>query len=265
MVLISCTTPQAPLAVAAPEKQVVELSDMFQTGHTRFQEVIQQDSVMEAVWMENSPRVVMLLIDIEFDDGEKEQIQQSGILVGEDQLVLTAGHGFIVDDGKIISIRVIGGTNKEVPVNLLELRYDKGSKPVVDWAILKPLYFMKMLSAPIQTGSYSYSDQVLILGFPGSLGLSSKGFVERVSENMIDPKVPLGILCDHPRFDPKNVMPIAGSIPVRGISGAPVFNRQGELIGLFSSMGRRRTVGGSDYIFGIADIPWKVIQELSGN
>lgn len=264
ILLVSCSRRHSPLPVASEEKQLVEVSDMFQTGHARFREAIERDSLMGAAWTKNSPRVVMILIDIEFEDGEKEQVQQTGILLGEEQLVLTAGHGFVIDEGKIISIRVVGGTNREVPVNLLQLRYDKTAEPVVDWAVLKPLYYMKMESAPIRPGGMEHSEQVLILGFPGALGLNSEGIVERVSENMVDPKVPLGILCDHQRFDRYNVMPIAGSIPVRGISGAPVFNRDGDLIGLFSSMGRRRNVAGSQYVFGMSEIPWKVIQELSG-
>lgn len=265
VVLFSCSRRSSTLAVAPGEKQLVEVSDMFQTGHRRFIETIETDSLLKTAWVKNASRVVMILIDIEFEDGDKEQIQQSGIVMGEDQLILTAGHGFVVEDGKIISIRVVGGPNREVPVNLLQLRYDKRREPVVDWAILKPLYFMKIESAPIHKQNAGHSDDVLILGYPGALGLNSAGIVERVSDNMVDPKVPLGIICVHQRFDRHNVIPVAGSIPVRGISGAPIFNRKGDLIGLFSSMGRRRNVVGSQYVFGMSEVPWKEIQELSKN
>jgi hypothetical protein len=59
-------------------------------------------------------------------------------------------------------------------------------------------------------------------------------------------------------------LPRAGAIPLRGISGAPIFNVEGELIGLFSSIGRRRILTGWEYIFNTVDIPWITINEIAG-
>ena len=264
LILLSCSQPQLALQVAPEDKQLVELSDMFQTGHARFQEVIHEDSLIQAVWEARTDVVVMVLIDVEFEDGDKEQIQQSGILIGEKQLVLTAGHGFVVDEGKIVAIRIVAGENREVAVSLLDIRYNKLANPVQDWAILKPLYDLRMPTLPIPPSNSTFSKQVLVLGYPGSLGLNSEGLVERVDKNMIDPKAPLGIICERQRLDRFTLTPIAGSVPVRGISGAPIFNMDGELTGVFSSMGRRRLVDTWHYIFGMSEVPWDRIRELEG-
>jgi len=264
VLLASCGTRKASQPVAPEKKQLVELSDMFQTGHARFVEAVQEDSLIKVVWRDHASKVVMVLIDIEYEDGEKEQVQQSGILVGGNQLVLTAGHGFIVDEGKVVATRIVAGKNREVAVTLAGLSYIKHAEPLKDWAILKPLYDLNMEAFPLAERRAAYSEQVLVLGFPGALGLNRAGIVERVDRRMMDPKGPLGIICDRQRFDRFTLKPVAGSIPVRGISGAPVFNSQGELIGLFSSMGRRRYGESWEYIFEMSEIPWVRIRELEG-
>jgi len=75
-------------------------------------------------------------------------------------------------------------------------------------------------------------------------------------------KYPLGMVCDRERFDKQVLFPIAGAIPIRGISGSPIFNDRGELIGLFSSLGRRRNLVGWQYIFWMSEIPWGEIAKF---
>ena len=104
LLLAACSQKLLPVDVAPREKQLVELSDMFQTGHARFLEALEEDSLLQAVWMNRASQLVMVLIDIVMDDGEKEQVQQTGVLVGSEQLVLTAGHGFIVDEGRVVDV-----------------------------------------------------------------------------------------------------------------------------------------------------------------
>ena len=265
IVILSFTacSPYPPLAVASDEKQVVEISDLFQTGHSRFQEALDQDSTLNNAWLSLREQTVMVFIDIEYDDGEKEQAQQSGIILNGGKIVLTVGHCLVIDDGKILAIRIRTIAGTEIPVLLNSLIYDNESKPVVDWAILRPPNSFQY-SEPIPLPKVDNKSQLLIMGYPGGMGVNKNGGVVRVREEEFGRHYPLGIVSEQHRVDRHLLLPRAGAIPLRGISGAPIFNVEGELIGLFSSIGRRRILTGWEYIFNTVDIPWITINEIAG-
>jgi len=257
--VVACS-PRLPAPIEADsERNVLEITDLFQTGHARFQHALDQDSLLDRVWHGRRTQIVMVLIDIEWDDGDLEQAQQSGLIMDGGDLILTAGHGFFIDDGRILEMRAKLVTGEEVPLDLLGRQYDKDQVPPDDWALLrtnKPLPYTEF--SPVKEAQERH--KLMLLGYPGSLGLNEADRVVHVHESESTMVYPLGMICRHHVVDQHTLYPEAGTIPLRGISGAPIFDRNGELRGLFSSIGRRRSMAGWDYIFGMANIPWTAIE-----
>lgn len=260
---VACVPRLPAPQIAGAERSVLEITDLFQTGHERFVEQVDRDSLLQRSWLGRREQVIMVFIDIEWEDGEREQAQQSGIILEGGQLVLTAGHGFDIEDGTILDIRVRLHTGRELPLTLQGFRYDKEQVPPADWALLKPVKALPYTGFE-PSGGETDRNKLMLLGYPGSLGLDSQGVVTHVKESSAPEVHPLGMIMAHHVMDQHTLFPRAGTIPLRGISGAPVFDRNGELKGMFSSIGRRRTIKGWEYIFGMADIPWNAIQNLTG-
>lgn len=265
--VIACST-QVPVKHGLPtaeERQVLELSDFFQSGHERFSQALSNDSLLSQVWYKHRDKVVLILIEIQYEDGEREQAQQSGIMIGEKRTVLTAGHGFYLNDGMIISIRLIGPGGQETPLHLLDSEYTPEADPVHDWALLQPLTALEAATFLSPMKRSRFSSRIIIMGFPGGLGLNREEVVIHVAENKSEWSTPLGIIAERRRLDPYTLLPLAGSIPVQGISGSPVFNSQGDLIGIFSTLGRRRSATGWHYVFGLSELPRERIKGLTTN
>lgn len=263
MLYMGCTPRLPAPEIASSERSVLEITDLFQTGHERFVDQTMQDSLLQRTWEGRREQVVMIFIDIEWEDGEREQAQQSGIILQDGGLVLTAGHGFVIEDGTILEIRVRLYTGKEVPLTLLGFRYDKEQVPPEDWALLRPAKRLPFESFE-PAGGEADRNKMMLLGYPGSLGLDSEGVVVHVKESSAPEVYPLGMIMAHHVMDQHTLFPRAGTIPLRGISGAPIFDRNGDLMGMFSSIGRRRTIKGWEYIFSMSDIPWNAISTSAG-
>jgi hypothetical protein len=260
---ITACSPSLPAPpIADSERNVLEITDLFQTGHSRFAQALTEDSLLQRTWLGRRDQVVMILIDIEWEDGDLEQAQQSGIILNGGKLILTAGHGFIIEDGTILDIRARHVNGDEVQIEILGIRYDKEQVPLEDWALLRP-HKQLVYKQFVATQESTDRQKLILLGYPGALGLDVDERVIHVHESDSPQVFPLGVICRHHIVDQHTLFPLAGTIPLRGISGAPIFDRNGELKGLFSSIGRRRTITGWDYIFGMANIPWHAIERVS--
>jgi len=248
--------------IGTPERNVVEITDLFQSGHERFAAAVETDSLANQVWLGRREQIVMILIDIEWEDGDREQAQQSGIMMDNGNFILTAGHGFVIDDGEILDIRATLVSGEEVDLTALGFRYDKEQVPPEDWALLKPSRTLPYIEY-FATKAPKDRRKMMLLGYPGALGLDIEGQVVHVQESDSPAVYPLGMICIHHVVDQHTLFPGAGTIPLRGISGAPIFDRNGEIMGMFSSIGRRRTIKGWDYIFSMSNIPWNTLTTMS--
>jgi len=236
--------------------------DFFQSGQTRVQAFFDQDSILEHIWEGRSKQVVLIIIDVKFEDGDKERVQQSGYVMDEGRLILTVNHGFIIDDGIIQGIRSVDYRGRIHPLKLSSFQYDDKADPAIDWAILVPdkplLYETYVRPSPAQV-----SDKLLIIGYPGEMGVKKSGEVIRIGEYSLDHTFALALICKISVLDQHALFPEAGTIPVSGISGSPVFDGGGNFVGLFSSMSRRRYLSGWQTIFHMAEVPLATIDSLS--
>ncbi|MCF7825632.1 MAG: serine protease [Candidatus Marinimicrobia bacterium] len=243
---------------------VIEFSDLYQAGQLQFEKGLQEHPQLRRIWQDYRSQLLLVMLTLEDEDGELERVQQTGVFVSDGQYILTAAHGFLLEDCQLIDLKARTVSGVELPLDVVRLYYDKEGWKVDDWAILRPSVFTTP-EGVFPENKKSGGGPVLIMGFPGGLGLNEQGIVERANELGLETVMPLGIICDRILMKPQTLRPIAGAIPIRGISGAPVLDQNGGLIGLFSSVSRTNSSGGWGYIFGMSDIPWKTLDSLSKN
>jgi hypothetical protein len=259
LLLTACSPGAKHIEVAPAETQVVDIVDLFQTGHHRALDHLGQDSLLNQVWQTNQHLVVMVLIDILREDDEREQVQQSGILLDGGHLVLTAGHGFEIDDGKIEAIHLQGPAGQHRDLKLLRYINHDSQFPIHDWALLETAKEFEV-GAVVPSDFSLAQNPALILGFPSGLGATDSGRVVIAREFNGAHILPLPLVVKRSPTNRNIYVPLAGTAPFRGISGAPVFCADGSLAGIFSSISRRRTLDGWTYIYHISDIPWRSIE-----
>jgi len=243
--------------------RVIEFIDLYQAGQIQFELGLKDQPKLRQVWQDFSSEIVLVLLTIENEGGELERVQQSGIFVNSGSFILTAAHGFYHDDAHLVDLKARLVSGEELALNVTRLNYQKEAGKDQDWAILEPTNPIKTkgVSRPLEKGT---GDDVLILGFPGGLGLNDEGIVVHASEWGQAIIQPLAMICERVFLKPNVLRPQAGAIPIRGISGAPVLDQQGALMGLFSSVSRTRSVQGWQYIFGTSDVPWTTLDSLRG-
>ena len=240
---------------------VIEISDLYQAGQYQFEKGIAALPDLRQVWQNSRNRVLLIMMTVAYDDGEYEQVQQSGIFVDNGHFILTSGHGFFIDEGHIIDVRGQTISGHKLNLELVSLAYEKDQGQIEDWAILKPA--IRFLSRGIKIAAPdSYQKDVLVLGFPGSMGIDEAGQVVHIHEVERGAIYPLGITCERTLLKQRILRPRAGAIPIRGMSGGPVLDQSGELIGLFSSVSRTRSISGWHYILGMSDIPIRTLDSL---
>ncbi len=243
--------------------RVIEFIDLYQAGQLQFELGLQDQPKLRQVWLDFSSEIVLVLLTIENEEGELERVQQSGIFVNSGAYILTAAHGFYLDDAHLVALKARLVSGEEIALNVTRLNYQKEADKDQDWAILEPTNPIKTkgVNRPLENVT---GKDVLVIGFPGGLGLNTEGIVVHASELGQADIQPLAMICERVFLKPNVLRPQAGAIPIRGISGAPILDQQGALLGLFSSVSRTRSVQGWQYIFGTSDVPWTTLDSLEG-
>ena len=242
---------------------VVDLTDLYTTGHDKFMAALSADSLSQGIWEHYATRTVMVLIHIQYEDGEREQAQQTGLICGSGNEVLTAGHGFQLEDGKIHKIDILFPDGQTRQASLAQLQYEKDTSPRIDQATLAfkgPPFVLQERPMTLDEGAL-----VMVMGYPAALGLNDQGQVVRVRERQGDSFQPLGLLCRQHPLNARTLLPLSGAIPTQGISGAPVISLSGELVGVFSSSGRQRSISGWHTVFWFSPLLSNPCQSSKGN
>ncbi|NQV14666.1 trypsin-like peptidase domain-containing protein [bacterium] len=259
--LVACGSQTLVPELFDREKAVIEIRDMYQAGQIQLDSAMVNFPSLDKVYQESSDQILVIFLEILTQDEEFERVQQSGVFIENGRFILTAGHGFDLEDATLqkVSARLVSG--HELLLEVVQQYFDDKVHPSKDWAILQPVvpYLANGLGPASEK---SASNDVLIIGFPGGLGHDNTGGVVHVREVERGGVYPLAVICDRLLMNPHILRPVAGAIPIRGMSGAPVINAGGDIIGLFSSVSRTRSIRGWHYIFEMSEVPWKTIDSL---
>jgi len=235
---------------------------LYSAGHEQLEYVLHTKPALGKMLDSNLAATVLITLTIEYEDGEKERVQQSGSFISGGQFILTAGHGFFVDSGKLVDLEALTISRQKLALNVVALKNTRDEYSKQDWAILQPVNPRRTKSLEIDPTGHSGKD-VYLLGFPGAMGLNDSNRIVHALEVEEGEVYPLAVICERSLTRPSLLSPKVGAIPVRGMSGAPVLSKDGRLIGLFSSISRTRNVMGWHYIFHMSDIPFYTLDSLS--
>jgi hypothetical protein len=260
-ILVACTTTPSPQDGIEDHKKLIEISDLYAAGHEQLESVLMTQPALGKMLDSNLAATLLITLIIEYEDGEKERVQQSGSFILNGEYILTAGHGFFVDSGKLIDLEAQTISRQKLDLNVVMLRKSKDYYSIQDWAILQPVNPRRTKSLEIRSAKYTGKD-AYILGFPGGMALNDSNWVVHALEVDEGSVYPLAVICERSLTRPGILTPKVGAIPVQGMSGAPVLSESGQLIGLFSSISRTRNVAGWQYIFHMSDLPFETLDSL---
>jgi len=172
--------------------------------------------------------------------------QGSGVVLGSGPFVLTAAHVVEPAAGLQITVLTTSGERHAADVVARGAEQERGAPD--DWALLR-------LRAPWATaplaptvGRVRTGDHVVAFGYPGGIfGFGADGRVTGHIDsppNTASPLLPLVWIGRVGAVDPLVVAPCAGLFPEGGMSGGPLFDRNGGLVGLISRTPQEITTQG---------------------
>jgi len=230
--LSQAETPAERVLRNAPD--LITLRSLFEEGELRARNQLENTFTASGTpWSEVveelTPAVVRIRLHFEQDGASRSTEHATGLLFG-DRTVLTAGH--VVDRdlaGTELEVLLSDGTRHAASVSASN--YVKYGDRTEDWAVLE-------LQTPVadvpevELGAVEEGSLVVVLGFPGRFGHAPDG---EIRLDPIDPLVarsPLAVLARVSDPTRMRLELIAGAEPIGGISGAPVLDLEGRLVGL---------------------------------
>lgn len=246
------------------ESNFVEIRDLYTAGHEKLQTVIDSNAAVGTMLDSQLVATLLITLTIEYEDGIKERVQQSGCFIANGAYILTAGHGFFVDDGTLISLEGHTIARQKVDLAIVALGYSKDKSSHEDWAILQQVNPRRTKALSIAR-SHSKEQETYVLGYPGGMALNDSNQVVHAMEVDHGSTYPLVLICERSPTRPHILLPRVGALPIQGMSGAPVLTVDGKLRGLFSSISRNRGSAGWQYVFHMSDLPLLALDSLMKN
>ena len=185
-----------------------------------------QDDVLAEVLEAAKPAVVRIKVYLKQSGGAFQTAYGSGVLMGSPPVVLTAAHVLtaLQNDPSAEAVAVLAD-GRNVPIELLEVGSDGA-----DWATLSPTKAGALDGLPsLMPGRRdSTDDRLLVLGYPAQAGVDKDGNVVADATKSEQALAPLGLVAA-PYGNSLRV--IAGMPPAGGMSGGPVINLRGQVVG----------------------------------
>lgn len=260
--LLSCTSSISNQDGIKEESSLIEIADLYSAGHQQLEAAILTAPMLGNMLDTNLAATLLITLVIEYDDGEKERVQQSGCFIRDGRYILTAAHGFYVEGGKLIGLEAQTIKRQKVDLSVVAMGYSKDEFTKEDWAILKLVEPRPSKGLVLNEKAFNGGD-VYLLGYPGGMALDDSNRVVHALEVEKGATYPLAMICERSITRPNILTPRVGAIPIRGMSGAPVLSEEGKLLGMFSSISRTRGATGWHYIFHMSDIPFETLDSLS--
>lgn len=238
--------------VVASDATVVTLLHYMESGRahvTRFVNELppEQAAAVREVVARAEAACVRVELTTAWAPGHVETVHSSGVLVEGGRHVLTAGH--LLDpagEGDLV-VRLV--TGRKLAARVVDWEPPEPAQSAGDWTLLEVQGISGLEAGGVDIGSVSLGDLVLCLGYPGQVGLDSNGDVALDGPGDSEFLAPIVTVACIDGLAPLRLTPVAGAVPVGGMSGAPVLDLAGRLVGLFVSVTTTARGSGAEFHF----------------
>jgi hypothetical protein len=222
-----------------PTSRVFTLLDYFRNGRSAVDNFLGSDLVTDAE--EDLPAIIARCqracarVEVRFlqTTSTYKSIHGSGVLVDGGRKILTAGHALENDNDLEILVTFHNGEVRTARIAAREYLVHSGASQ--DWAVME-LLGPPVTSVPsVELDEAAEGGLAIVLGYPDQIGVNTSGEIAYMGTGGFLPLVTLSTVLQR---DPLVLSPTAGSIPVGGMSGGPIFDRHGRLVGIFVSVSR---------------------------
>lgn len=160
------------------------------------------------------------------------ETQGSGILLGKGRHILTSGHSF--DRGSAGGIQVTFVDGRSFSAKVVRSSFDEFGETNADLALLELATGEPLIGLAISHARVG--EVVTLVGYPGKHGINSDGQVVHGQAYKNEPLEPLTVVAQVESVSPVVLRVVAGAIPTGGMSGSPVIDVDGRLVGIFNQV-----------------------------
>ena len=169
------------------------------------------------------------------------------MLIDRGRRVLTAGH--IVEDLQGHGVTVTLSTGETRRARAVQYFYEPLGESGSDWAILDIIGSSFRDVPDVEFSEADPGDLAIMLGYPDQIGINAVGNVAFPTGGEGETHYPLTTLGTVDDENEITLVPRAGAIPTGGMSGGPVFDSRGRLLGTLISIVRKDDQGQPSYAF----------------
>lgn len=240
--LLSCSVGRyLPFSESTPlsnqSGKLVTLTDYFLSGHEATEKFLVEESFQKNGMRETLKNCERACLRLEFQFGNEggsfHAAEGTGVIVNCDHLgprIFTAGH---VNPGKNFEVVSTTIDGDRLDAKALGKSYQAFGSSEMDWAILSIENPNKNISG-LSIAEPQTNELVFALGYPDGYGKDEK---EQIAKRRDGYLTPLWTVARIQKLDPLTLTPVAGFVPLGGMSGSPIVNMNGQLVGIFTGEG----------------------------